>query len=135
MCSDWVTTFRAQIELKLTLKVVRLRASMVWFRFIIAFALHIFICTASDSIPPYDLSILPENLPHVSLPDKVYNKHIPRKIWMAVKDINDEQPGHVKEFFKRNPEWEANVCDNDCKDKFMNTTFGGILRISYLILH
>lgn len=72
-------------------------------------------------IDPYDLDVVPRNLP-VLVPD---TKHVPRKIWMAVKDIKDELPGHIQAFLKRNSQWEANVCDNDCKDKFMNSTFAG----------
>jgi hypothetical protein len=44
---------------------------------------------------------------------------------MAVKDINDELPGHIKAFLERNAQWDATICDNDCKDRFLNTTFAG----------
>lgn len=84
--------------------------------------------SAADSTDtlPYELNVVPTNLPELTnLPNGDNTKHIPRKIWMAVKDINDELPGHIKAFFQRNPKWEATVCDNDCKDKFMNTTFAG----------
>lgn len=79
------------------------------------------------SIPPYELNVIPTNLPELAPLPIVGNttKHIPLKVWMAVKDVNDELPGHIKEFFKRNSNWDATVCDNDCKDKFMNTTFAG----------
>lgn len=85
----------------------------------------------SADVPPYELNVVPANLPAelTKLPDGENTKHIPRKIWMAVKDINDELPGHIKAFFQRNPNWDATVCDNDCKDKFMNTTFAGILSL------
>lgn len=81
-------------------------------------------CSASE-LPPYDLPVLPASLPEVSGPNSTYNKHIPRKIWMAVKDINDELPGHIKAFLERNAQWDATICDNDCKDRFLNTTFAG----------
>jgi hypothetical protein len=87
--------------------------------------------SALSSIPGYELNVVPADLDvRAPLPPKSsdYNKHIPRNVWMAVKDIKDELPGHIKEFFKRNPLWKASVCDNACKDQFINTTFaGGIL--------
>ena len=49
------------------------------------------------------------------------NKLIPRIIWIAVKDVY-ELPNHLKAFFKRNWQWQVIVCDNDCKEHFMNTT-------------
>ena len=80
--------------------------------------------SVSAYIAPYDLEVIPASLPPVVIPEG-YNKHVPRKIWMAVKDIKDELPGHIQNFLKKNALWEANICDNDCKDKFMNTTFAG----------
>jgi mannosyltransferase OCH1-like enzyme len=65
--------------------------------------------------------VLPSELPAVEPSEKM----IPRKIWVAVKDANDEHPKHLLDFFGRNPTWQRNICDNACKDKFMNTTFGG----------
>ena len=33
-------------------------------------------------------------------------------------------PGHIHEFFKRNYKWKnIHICDNACKDRFMNTIF------------
>ncbi len=29
----------------------------------------------------------------------------------------------MKEFFNRNSNWEVHICDNQCKDSFINTTF------------
>ena len=81
--------------------------------------------------PGYELDVIPPNLAERTKPkasvsaDEKYSKHIPRKIWMAVKDVKDELPGHITAFFKRNVEWEQHVCDNDCKDSFMNSTFAG----------
>ena len=86
--------------------------------------------TAADSIPvevvPYDLDVLPKTFPAlIQSTDKAFNKHIPRQIWMAVKDIKEELPGHIQAFLKKNSLWTPNICDNDCKDLFINTTFAG----------
>ena len=72
----------------------------------------------------YDLPVLPTKFPILNV-EAQYSKLIPRKIWIAVKDRKDELPGHLKTFFSRNAEWQINVCDNTCKDQFMNTTFAG----------
>ena len=94
--------------------------------FCLTFCLVQFAIAEVANIPPYELNVVPTNLPELpKIPDSDNTKHIPRKVWMAVKDINDELPGHIKAFFQRNPKWDATVCDNDCKDKFMNTTFAG----------
>lgn len=38
--------------------------------------------------------------------------------------IRDELPGHIHEFFQRNYKWKnIHICDNTCKDEFMNTIF------------
>ena len=57
--------------------------------------------------------------------DKNPSKLIPRLIWIAVKDQNDELPDHLNQLFLRNPKWIVNVCDNLCKDHFMRETFRG----------
>lgn len=54
-------------------------------------------------------------------------KHIPRLLWVAVKDRNDELPAHMQELFKRNEKWIPQVCDNACKDLFMDTYFKGTM--------
>lgn len=82
------------------------------------------LCPISAYVAPYDLDVIPATLPPVAIAAN-YNKHVPRKIWMAVKDIKDNLPGHIQAFLKKNSLWEANICDNDCKDKFMNSTFAG----------
>lgn len=75
--------------------------------------------TTGDSLP-----LLPLSLPTVAF-NSSYNKHIPRQLWIAVKDKADELPGHLQAFFARNPEWHVNVCDNACKDAFMRKVFAG----------
>lgn len=75
-------------------------------------------------LQPYELPVIPPSLPEApQVPNSTYSKHIPRLIWMAVKDIKDQLPGHIYEFFDRNKEWEKHICDNKCKDDFMNTVF------------
>ncbi|RYY75951.1 hypothetical protein EON63_18885 [archaeon] len=52
------------------------------------------------------LPAIPATLP--SLPTTTsYTKHIPRKLWIAVKDRNDPLPPHLKELFDRNAHWEV----------------------------
>lgn len=71
-----------------------------------------------------ELPLFPSALPELKT-EVNYTKHIPRRIWIAVKDRNDQLPGHLKSFFERNPKWKINVCDNICKDKFMSATYAG----------
>eukprot|EP01039_Chlorochromonas_danica_P008965 gene8965-9895_t len=52
-----------------------------------------------------------------------YHKHIPRRLWIAVKHRDDPLPPHLKELFDRNPGWEVTICDNLCKDSFMTNQF------------
>jgi mannosyltransferase OCH1-like enzyme len=68
------------------------------------------------------LALLPKNLPPI-VQNASYSKQIPRRLWVAVKDRNDPLPGHLKELFERNPLWEVNICDNACKDTFMDGLF------------
>ena len=42
---------------------------------------------------------------------------------MAVKKRQDALPQHLTALFERNPTWTVNVCDNECKDHFMTTSF------------
>ena len=77
------------------------------------------VVASNKALKGYDLPVLPANLPLVEQAAS-YGKLIPRNIWVAVRDKNDELPGHLKIFFSRNPLWEKHICDNECKDKFMN---------------
>jgi mannosyltransferase OCH1-like enzyme len=69
--------------------------------------------------------LFPDRLPEVSdhAKDPTYGKHIPRKLWIAVKDRNDPIPSHLNSLFQRNPQWEVTLCDNACKDEFMEKAF------------
>lgn len=73
-----------------------------------------------DCVKDYDLPITPKNLIAEAAVDPIYGKQIPRNIWIAVKNKNDELPGHLRPFFERNSLWKKNICDNICKDSFMN---------------
>ena len=42
---------------------------------------------------------------------------------MAVKKRQEGLPQHLTALFERNPTWTVNVCDNECKDHFMTTSF------------
>ena len=42
---------------------------------------------------------------------------------MAVKNRQEALPQHLTTLFERNPTWTVNVCDNECKDHFMTTSF------------
>jgi Glycosyltransferase sugar-binding region containing DXD motif len=64
------------------------------------------------------LKHLPQS-PDLMTPSQVDDKLIPRFIWIAVKNKNDELPPHLVAFCSRNPSWLVNICDNDCKDHFM----------------
>lgn len=89
----------------------------------------------SNEVDPhwYHLPLLPSNpLPESPLDLFMYNasnslnqvrKLIPHQIWIAVKDQEDSLPQHMHELFQHNSGWKVNVCDNKCKDEFMNTTF------------
>jgi hypothetical protein len=48
---------------------------------------------------------------------------IPKKVWIAVRNISDSRPAHLDGFVKRNPAWQVIYCDNNCKDDFMRTAF------------
>lgn len=82
----------------------------------------------------YDLPLLPNFLTDyrkVSLEElgntfPEYSKRkmfVPKNIFIAVKNASDELPGHLSTFFEKNKDWKVNVCDNACKDDFMNSTF------------
>ena len=52
-----------------------------------------------------------------------YDKHIPRHIWIAVRNISDGRPSHLLEFARRNSNWTTHYCDNDEKDAFMDRVY------------
>jgi mannosyltransferase OCH1-like enzyme len=71
----------------------------------------------------YDMPLIPSSLPPITAWNESTKKFIPQKLWIAVKDKNDELPGHLRELFQRNPDWEIKICDNHCKDTFMYTVW------------
>lgn len=87
------------------------------YMFLYGFALFENSATATATTN-YSFPVLPPSLPIV---EKVYNgKLIPQYIWIAVKNKEDELPIHLKNFLARNNNWKVNICDNKCKDEFMN---------------
>jgi hypothetical protein len=41
----------------------------------------------------------------------------------------------ILRLFKTNHNWDVHVCDNDCKDKFMNEHFHGTYDLSFLSIN
>lgn len=76
-----------------------------------------------NEIEGFDLPILPSSfLPfnyNVTTPS---DKFIPRNVFIAVRKV-DVIDKHILQFMNINPSWHFNLCDNDCKDAFMNTVF------------
>ncbi len=114
--------------------------------FIISICLFgdIFICVGCISIEDdqkeYNLPILPKSLPSPKDLNRLVNKYVknttiydiwpdnkrvPRLLWMAVKDINEDMPPHIDDLMSRNHGWLPQVCDNKCKDDFIDTVWAG----------
>ena len=96
---------------------------------------------ANYTANPSELPVLPENLPApADMPilinnrfvdaDKTYEiwpkeKKMPRFLWVAVKDEKEDLPPHITALMKRNDGWMPQVCDNDCKQAFLNKYWAG----------
>ena len=102
---------------------------------------------AADAVIAYSLPLMPHVLPAFgSFVDNPYlkqikqptqenttnadaqnagNKLIPRYIWIAVVDRNEDLLYHIIKLLERNPTWTANICDNECKDYFFSETLKG----------
>lgn len=80
-------------------------------------ALLEFGATNAQLLSNYNSPLFPTNFPDIPKT----SKKIPQKIWIAVKNQNDVLPSHIQEFFQINNNWVVSVCDNSCKDVFMNT--------------
>jgi hypothetical protein len=74
---------------------------------------------ADDSIPPWRLPVLPSSLPD-RLGNLTQDKLIPRHLWIAVRNVEDELNYQMSGLFERNSNWEVHVVGNNEKDKFMN---------------
>jgi hypothetical protein len=71
-----------------------------------------------------DSPVFPSSFPANNFDENgTYHKHIPRNIWIAVRNISDGRPVHLIAFAKKNINWTMNYCDNDMKDEFMDTVF------------
>ena len=89
-----------------------------------------------SAVLPFDQPVLPSALPDFTnaplLVNNRYvnsslvydrwpnNKRIPRLFWMAVVDDKEDLPPHIHNLLQRNSHWLPQVCDNQCKDRFMD---------------
>ena len=71
----------------------------------------------------YETKELDEN--DVTRSSEGNTKQVPRLMWIAVRKADEELPGHVYDLLKRNEKWLPQICDNDCKDKFIDTVWKG----------
>ncbi len=58
-------------------------------------------------------------------------KHIPRILWLAVKNSSEELPSHMLELFARNKDWQVNIVGNEDKDRFIDTVFSNTRYITH----
>lgn len=84
------------------------------------------------SLEPYDLPVIPDSIKQKLEIAKATNtasdKHIPRKAWIAVRNVSDTKPNHMlgpNGFIQRNSNWNINFCDNEMKDSFMEQQYAG----------
>lgn len=66
---------------------------------------------------PWLLPVFPEKMPAVN---RSMDKLIPRYLWMAVKEIEEQMNYQLPALFARNKNWKINIVDNHNKDVFMN---------------
>ena len=52
-------------------------------------------------------------------------QQIPRILWIAMTDVSEGLNYQLPELFNRNPTWSVQICDNKCKDAFMDKYFKG----------
>lgn len=87
----------------------------------------------------YNLPLLPPLLPtatSVDQPEEAWGKHIPRRVWIAVRNISDERPSHMKGFIERNSNWTIHFCDNQEKDAFIEKVYANTsIEWAYKILN
>jgi hypothetical protein len=85
----------------------------------------------------YDLPLFIKNqLTNETIVQEEDGRLIPKIIWIAVKDSKDELPGPIKGLIDRNPSWKVNICDNSCKDSFIDNIMNGTsIKWAYHILN
>lgn len=98
----------------------------------IAVLLFMSILGRNQSLEPYDLPVVPDSIKQQIVENaksgQPSDKHIPRKAWIAVRNVSDAHPNHYlgpTGFIKRNSNWDINFCDNEMKDSFMEKHYAG----------
>lgn len=66
---------------------------------------------------PWLLPVFPDKMPAVN---RSKDKLIPRYLWMAVKEVEEQMNYQLPALFARNKNWKINIVDNYNKDVFMN---------------
>ncbi|KAJ1437647.1 hypothetical protein B484DRAFT_445043 [Ochromonadaceae sp. CCMP2298] len=79
----------------------------------------------SSQTDPWDLPVVRDNLPEDQLGQKVEGKHIPRNLWIAVRNQSEELNFQMPGLFARNKGWKVHISSNEVKDEFMNKYFTG----------
>lgn len=69
----------------------------------------------------FDLPVLPASLPGLLENNVTYtpSKYIPSNIWIAVRNVSDVRPNHLKGFVQKNSNWTLHYAGNAEKDEFM----------------
>jgi hypothetical protein len=92
------------------------------------------IAAANAAAPPPDTNasskILPETATAANSQKGSYanlrkGQQIPRILWIAMTDISEGLNYQLPELFNRNPTWSVQICDNKCKNAFMDKYFKG----------
>lgn len=73
--------------------------------------------TQIDVTEPWNLPVFPAKMPDVN---RSMDKLIPRYLWMAVKEVEEQMNYQLPALFARNKNWKINIVDNYNKDVFMN---------------
>ena len=83
-----------------------------------------------DVTKPWLLPVFPDKMPAVN---RSMDKLIPRYLWMAVKEIEEQMNYQLPALFARNKNWKINIVDNHNKDIFMNEVRKHSLQIFYIV--
>ena len=73
-------------------------------------------------LPPFHLHLIKQTpffFANTSIPNDTF---IPRNAWIAVRDSHDI-PKNILEMMHRNANWNFHLCDNNCKDNFMEKLY------------
>lgn len=102
--------------------------------FVIFCLVWISIFMVSNGLEPYELPVVPDSVKKLltssdyqkSVQKASDGKFIPRKGWIAVRNVSDVKPNHMlgpDGFIQRNSNWDLQFCDNEMKDSFMEKEF------------